>query len=506
MFEGTNVGCDHQMLTMQVLQNTARRYGLVCLLHEKPFAGVNGSGKHNNWSMGTDTGHNLLEPGETPHENLNFLFFAAAVIQAVDTHQQLLRASIASAGPGPPARRQRGAAGDHLDLPRHGARGASSARSRRARRAPRGPARSSAWARRCCRRCRCTPVTATARARSPSPATSSSSARSARASRRAFPNTVLNTIVAEAIAELTDKLDAALKGGASLEKAILGIVKDSYRAHRRVVFNGDGYSEAWHAEAEQRGLANLRSTPDALPWLIDRQTIAVFKRDKVLTKRELEARYTVFTEQYSTRINIEAETAATIARTLLLPAALRHLAELREAGIEVLIEETADLVDRFAEAIFALEQANAPHPDVDGLQHAHLHARRGAPGDGRGARDRRPPRADRRRRPLAAAEVLGDALHQVARGRAPSPETTGAPGIRGAGALLGGGAVRIVSRPSQCGAPPTRQAKNQRRADPTSASLAGRGSRLMRASSRRAAPASGIAKEAASSTGSRERV
>ena len=122
IFENSNVGSDHQQLTMQVMQNVARRYGLVCLLHEKPFAGVNGSGKHNNWSMGTDTGVNLLEPGDTPHENLQFLFFCAAVIQAVNAHQALLRASIASARPGPPSRRQRGAAGDHLDLPRLRAR------------------------------------------------------------------------------------------------------------------------------------------------------------------------------------------------------------------------------------------------------------------------------------------------------------------------------------------------------------------------------------------------
>ena len=122
MFENSNVGADHQQLTMQMMQNVARRYGLVCLLHEKPFAGVNGSGKHNNWSMGTDGGENLLEPGDTPHENLQFLFFCAAVIQAVNKHQGLLRASIASPGQDHPPRRQRGATGDHLDLPRRRAR------------------------------------------------------------------------------------------------------------------------------------------------------------------------------------------------------------------------------------------------------------------------------------------------------------------------------------------------------------------------------------------------
>jgi glutamine synthetase len=369
VFEGTNVGCDHQMLTMQVLQNTARRYGLVCLLHEKPFAGVNGSGKHNNWSMGTDTGNNLLEPGETPHENLSFLLFASAVIGAVDTHQQLLRASIASPGQdhrlganeAPPAiisiflgtelegifaaiaegKASVSKAGSFLGLgtpvlpplPLH-----SGDRNRTSPFAFTGNKFE---------------FRALGSSQSPS-----------------FPNTVLNTIVAEAIDVLAEKLDSALKGGASLEKAILAIVRDSYKTHRRVVFNGDNYSEAWHTEAERRGLANIRSTPDALPWLVDKQTVGVFKRFKVLSKRELEARYEVFIEQYSVKLNIEAETAASIARTLLLPASLRHLARLREAGVESMVEETSELVHRFVDAILALERVNAPHPDVDGLKHA----------------------------------------------------------------------------------------------------------------------------------------
>jgi glutamine synthetase len=369
VFEGTNVGCDHQMLTMQVLQNTARRYGLVCLLHEKPFAGVNGSGKHNNWSMGTDTGNNLLEPGDTPHENLSFLLFATAVIEAVDTHQQLLRASIASIGQdhrlganeAPPAiisiflgtelegifsaiaegKASTSKPGSFLGLgtpvlpplPLH-----SGDRNRTSPFAFTGNKFE---------------FRALGSSQSPS-----------------FPNTVLNTIVADAIDQLAEKLDGALKGGASLEKAILGIVRDSYKTHRRIVFNGDNYADSWHKEAQKRGLANLRSTADALPWLIERQTIAVFKRFKVLSRRELEARYEVFIEQYSVKLNIEAETAASIARTLLLPAALRHLAQLREAGVDRLIEETAELVSRFVEAIVALERVNAPHPDVDGLKHA----------------------------------------------------------------------------------------------------------------------------------------
>jgi glutamine synthetase len=369
VFEGTNVGCDHQMLTMQVLQNTARRYGLVCLLHEKPFAGVNGSGKHNNWSMGTDTGSNLLEPGDTPHENLSFLLFAAAVIQAVDTHQQLLRASIAS--PGQDHRLGANEAppaiisiflGSELEevfaAIAEGQAGASKPGSFLGLGTPVLPP---------------LPLHSGDRNRtSPFAFTGNKFEFRALGSSQSpgFPNTVLNTIVAEAIDALAEKLEEALKGGASLEKAVLAIVRDSYKAHRRVVFNGDGYSEAWHKEAEQRGLANLRSTPDALPWLIDKQTLGVFKHYKVLSKREMEARYEVFTEQYSVKINIEAETAASIARTLLLPAATRHLAQLREAGVEGLIEETTELVHRFVDAILALESVNAAHPDVEGMKHA----------------------------------------------------------------------------------------------------------------------------------------
>jgi glutamine synthetase len=369
VFEATNVGCDHQMLTMQVLQNTARRYGLVCLLHEKPFAGVNGSGKHNNWSMGTDTGHNLLEPGDTPQDNLSFLLFAAAVIQAVDTHQQLLRASIASPGQdhrlganeAPPAIISIFLGSELLgvfDAIAEGKTSASKPGSFLGLGTPVLPP---------------LPLHSGDRNRtSPFAFTGNKFEFRALGSSQSpsFPNTVLNTIVAEAIDALADKLDAALKDGATLEKAILAIVKESYKAHRKIVFNGDNYSDAWHAEAEKRGLANLRTTPDALPWLIDRQTSAVFKQYKVLSKRELEARYTVYVEQYSTKVNIEAETAASIARTLLLPAALRHLALLREAGIENLIEEAVELVTRFAEAIASLVKVNAAHPDVEGLAHA----------------------------------------------------------------------------------------------------------------------------------------
>jgi glutamine synthetase len=366
IFENSNVGADHQMLTMQILQNTARRYGLVCLLHEKPFAGVNGSGKHNNWSMGTDTGLNLLDPGETPHENLNFLFFCAAVIHAVNKHQALLRASIANAGQdhrlganeAPPAiisiflgaelekvfaaiesgKAQASKPGSFLGLgtpvlpplPLHGGD-----------------------------RNRTSPFAFTGNKFEFRALGSSQSP--------ALPNTVLNTIVAESIDELAEKLKTALKAsGATLEKAVAKVVKEAWSANKQIVFGGDNYSEAWHAEAEQRGLANLRTTPEALPWLVDKQTVAAFKKYKVLSKRELESRLEVFTEQYAVKINIEAETAAQIARTMLLPAAVRHLNELTDTGLPELIAEVEPLVKELHFALVKLEDANLKDNQPDG--------------------------------------------------------------------------------------------------------------------------------------------
>jgi len=369
IFENSNVGSDHQQLTMQVLQNVARRYGLVCLLHEKPFAGVNGSGKHNNWAMSTETGMNLLEPGDTPSENLQFLFFCAAVIQAVNKHQALLRASIASPGQdhrlganeAPPAiisiflgtelekvfaaieegRVEPSETGSFLGLgtpvlpplPKHGGD-----------------------------RNRTSPFAFTGNKFEFRALGSSMSL--------ALPNTVLNTIVAQAIDEMADKLEGATADGASLEEAVTGVVRESYAANRQVVFGGDNYSAEWHSEAERRGLYNLRSTPDALPWLVEDSTVKLFEEYDVLTRRELEARYEVFSEQYVVKLNIEAETAASIARTMLLPAALRHLGEVRAAAVKGMASDLQALVEEFVFAIDRLDAVNAEHPEAEGLEYA----------------------------------------------------------------------------------------------------------------------------------------
>jgi glutamine synthetase len=185
----------------------------------------------------------------------------------------------------------------------------------------------------------------------------------------ALPNTVLNTIVAEAIDQLCDKLENVADGEVSNENVVEAI-RDAYANNKQVCFDGDNYSEAWHSDAEERGLSNLRTTPDALPWLVEHQTIDAFERYNVLSERELESRFEVAVEQYSTRLNIEAETAAEIARTMLLPAALRHLVDLRNAGHDGLIGETEGLVDEFYAAITKLEEANAHHPAEEGLEHA----------------------------------------------------------------------------------------------------------------------------------------
>jgi glutamine synthetase len=369
VFENSNVGSDHQQLCMQVMQSVARHYGLVCLLHEKPYAGVNGSGKHNNWSMGTDTGVNLLDPGDNPHDNEIFLFFATAVIQAVNKHQGLLRASVANANQdhrlganeAPPAiisiflGTELERVFDALASGKGGETTPESVLGLGTPVLPPLPMHGGD-------RNRTSPFAFTGNKFEFRTLGSSMSP--------SFPNTVLNTIVAEAVDDLTDQLEAATKGGKTVEQTLAGVLGKSYKANRKIVFGGDNYDEAWHAEAAKRGLLNNRTTPDALPDLISKQSVGLFSKYGVLNSREIESRYEVFVEQYITNINIEAETAASIARTMLLPAALRHLTQLKAAGVLELVRETDALVKKFVTAIKALEKANASHPHGDALKHA----------------------------------------------------------------------------------------------------------------------------------------
>jgi glutamine synthetase len=374
VFENSNVGSDHQQLCMQILQNVARRYQLVCLLHEKPFAGVNGSGKHNNWSFGTDTGINLLEPGDTPHENLQFLFFCTAVLSAVDTHQELLRASIASPGQdhrlganeAPPAiisiflGAELQKVYDAIESGSGDAATPSSYLKLGASVLPHLPMHGGD-------RNRTSPFAFTGNKFEFRALGSSQSP--------ALPNAVLNTIAAQSIDRLSDALESRLEGGAELAEAVLAVVKESYAAHKRIVFNGDNYSDDWYAEAEQRGLSNLRQTPDALPALVSEAAVEVLSAYDVLSERELQSRYEVFVEQYVSKLNIEAETTYSMAKTMLLPAAIRYLGELAAAGestgIATVRAEVTGLVDEFVERIGALETANTSHPAHDDvLAHA----------------------------------------------------------------------------------------------------------------------------------------
>ncbi|MFN8112652.1 MAG: glutamine synthetase III [Solirubrobacterales bacterium] len=367
IFENSNVSSDHQQLTMQVMQNVAHRYGLVCLLHEKPFAGVNGSGKHNNWSMGTDTGTNLMDPGDTPARNASFLFFCSAVIQAVNKHQGLLRASVANIGQdhrlganeAPPAiisvflgaeldkafESIVSGEGDGVTedatlglgtpvlppLPLHGGD-----------------------------RNRTSPFAFTGNKFEFRALGSSMSL--------AFPNTVLNTIVAESIDELSGRLEEKINSGEEVGAAVADVVKESYSANKQVCFGGDNYSDEWHAEAEQRGLKNLRTTPDALPEVVADDTVAAFEKYNVLSKRELEARFEVWVEQYAALANIEAETARAIAKTMLLPAAIRYAIEVDAAGVGGISSELEPLINQFVEKIGELEQANIYPDGIEGLE------------------------------------------------------------------------------------------------------------------------------------------
>ena len=367
MFENSNVGSDHQQLLMQILQSVARKYGLVCLLHEKPFAGVNGSGKHNNWSMGTDTGHNLMEPGDTPAQNSNFLFFCSAVIQAVNKHQGLLRASVANiaqdhrlgANEAPPAIIS-------IFLGAELEKAFDSIASGRATETPR-------WRRWSSVLLLLPPLPMDGGDRnrtSPFAFTGNKFEFRALGSSMSlgFTNTVLNTIVAEAIDDLSDQLESKLNGAGDVSAAVADVVADSYNGNRQIIFGGDNYTEEWHSEAESRGLKNLRTTPDALPEVIAAPTVEAFAKYHVLSERELHSRYEVWLEQYVTRANIEAETTESIARTMILPAALRHLALIDAAGVSSLSTGTRALLDSLVGALDGLTEANGYPDGVEGLE------------------------------------------------------------------------------------------------------------------------------------------
>jgi glutamine synthetase len=363
IFEPSNIAADHQQLIMQVLRNTARRYGLVALLHEKPFAGINGSGKHCNWSMSTDTGINLLEPGDTPHDNLQFLFFCAAVIKAVDMHQDLLRISVASASndhrlganEAPPAIMSVFLGDQLTDIYERIASGKGGS-GKKTGVLELGVPVLPPLPKHAGDRNRTSPFAFTGNKFEFRAVGSSQSI--------SFPITVLNTIVADAIDALMDAVEAKMKKKVSFEQAVLETIKETYAKHKRIVFNGDGYSAAWHKEAAKRGLLNLRTAIDAIEHFTDEKNIKLFTRLGVLNEREIHARQEIMYDIYFKQVNIEGETTEWVAQTQILPGALSYLAELSEIevksrAVERTIKQVVEATDALSDALEKLKAQNA---------------------------------------------------------------------------------------------------------------------------------------------------
>ena len=366
VFETTTVGSDHNMLVMSIIKKLAAQHGLAALLHEKPFKGVNGSGKHNNWSMATSD-ENLLEPGKNPHANAQFLAFLTAVIRAVDTHADLLRATVADAGndhllganEAPPAIVSIFLGAQLEDVVKQLETGAASS-SKKGGELELGVTSLPVLPKDATDRNRTSPFAFTG---------NKFEFRAVGSSAPIYwPQTVLNTIVAESLESLADSLEK-LKAGdfAGLTKILSGIIKE----HKKVLFSGNGYSEEWHVEAEKRGLPNNKSTVEALAALETPKAKALFAKAGVLTERELEARAEINWERYVKVQNIEANAALDIAKTLILPAVAKAIAELGGAsaskGIAKITTKIATLADSLVEKTEALEKAQIAAVGKDAL-------------------------------------------------------------------------------------------------------------------------------------------
>ena len=338
IFSTTNIAADHNQLTMEMMQKVAKRHGMVCLLHEKPFAGVNGSGKHNNWSISTNTGTNLLEPGETPYENAQFLLFLCAVIKAVDEYQDLLRISVASAGndhrlganEAPPAIVSMFLGTDLSEI-LEAIEKDEKYDSKQKELMRIGVHTLPKFPRDTTDRNRTSPFAFTGNKfefRMLGSAASISCA-----------NTVLNTTVAEELKQFADVLENA----DDFETALHDLIKKTIKEHKRIIFNGDGYDESWVKEAEKRGLYNFKTTPDALAHMLDEKNITLFTSHNVYSKTELVARHEVLLENYCKIINIEALTMLDMARKDILPAMSEYSAELaRDAAAKTSFDPDVD--------------------------------------------------------------------------------------------------------------------------------------------------------------------
>jgi glutamine synthetase len=323
IFMTTNVATDQNQLMMEMMKRIADKHDLVCLLHEKPFAGVNGSGKHNNWSISTDSGINLLEPGESPYDNAQFLLFLVAVIAAVDDYQDLMRVSVASAGndhrlganEAPPAIVSM-FLGDELTEILEGIINGKPVGAKAKQKMILGVHVLPDFPKDSTDRNRTSPFAFTGNKFEFRMLGSSFSV--------AGPNIVLNTIVADELSKFADILESAKDFKGALEK----IVKDTYTAHKRIIFNGNNYSPEWVGEAEKRGLLNLKSTVDAVPAFIAPKNIAVFKKFHIFTEAEMHSRYDILMDNYAKTIHIEALTMIDMVREQVLPAVSAYSAKL----------------------------------------------------------------------------------------------------------------------------------------------------------------------------------
>lgn len=327
IFAGTNIATDHNQLTMELMQSVARKHNLVCLLHEKPFDGVNGSGKHNNWSLGTVEGENLLDPGAEPYKNHRFLLFLAAVIKAVDEYQDLLRISVASAGndhrlganEAPPAIVSMFLGTELTNVLKAIEAGVEY------KPADEGELKLSgnvlpALKKDNTDRNRTSPFAFTGNKFEFRMVGSAASI--------AGPNVILNAIVAEALEEFADKLEAA----ADFDAAVVELVRETVIAHKRIIFNGDGYTDAWVEEAKSRGLLNLKSTPEALPYMVKEKNISLFVKHGIFTEAEVRSRLEISLENYSKAIRIEALAMLDMLFKDILPAAALYTADLTAAA------------------------------------------------------------------------------------------------------------------------------------------------------------------------------
>ena len=381
IFEDTNVATDHQMLVMQTLKSVAPRYGLACLLHEKPFAGINGSGKHNNWAMSTDTGENLLDPGDTPHENAQFLVFCVATIRAVHKYGDVLRMAIASAAndhrlganEAPPAIISIFLGDQLTDIMEQLEQGGAKSTKQGGMfetgvsHLPRLPKDAGD-------RNRTSPFAFTGNKFELRAVGSSHNV--------AGPNTVLNCMVAESLDYMATEIEKAMKGGKDLNAAVGELLPKVLKESKAVIFNGDNYTDEWHAEAERRGLPNLKDTIDCLPVVTSKAMVDLMGKYHVYSERELTSRYNILAEQYAKTVMIEGETASVMARTMILPAAMRYAAELagsikglKDAGVAKpagadLLNEVNDSVVALQAGVADLDKSLNHDPIEDPFKHA----------------------------------------------------------------------------------------------------------------------------------------